>query len=58
MELKVKKGFLVCPVCRQRTPQRIDKNTKADNLPLWCPRCKNETIIRISGASAEVCGPR
>lgn len=36
---------LLCPVCGSKTRDRIKANTDMKNFPLYCPKCKKETII-------------
>ena len=37
--------WLLCPVCGSKTRDRIKANTEMKNFPLYCPKCKKETII-------------
>ena len=39
-------GWICCPTCRKKL-QRITAETKAENLPIWCPRCRRELITEI-----------
>ena len=39
-------GYISCPTCGKKL-QRITRETEAENLPIWCPRCRMETIITI-----------
>ena len=58
-KLKIKNGFLICPNCNQRTNQKILPETAAQELPVWCNRCKHEITVNISKACAELLsGPR
>lgn len=41
----VKDGFICCPVCKGKTRVKVISSTKAVNLPLFCPKCKHETIV-------------
>ena len=34
-----------CPVCGSKTRDRIRKDTVLKNYPLYCPKCKQETLI-------------
>ena len=34
-----------CPVCGNKTRLRIWKDTELKNFPLYCPKCKQETLI-------------
>lgn len=39
--------WLLCPVCGSKTRDRIKANTEMKNFPLYCPKCKKETIINV-----------
>ena len=34
-----------CPVCGARIRDRIEEETILKNDPLYCPKCKQETLI-------------
>ena len=34
-----------CPVCGNKTRLRIWKDTELKNFPLYCPKCKQESLI-------------
>lgn len=53
--LTVKDGWVTCPVCRRnRRLIRIDPETVARELPVFCRDCKNEIILNIErGQSVE-----
>ena len=35
----------LCPVCRNKTRLKIRGDTILINFPLYCPKCKQETLI-------------
>lgn len=37
--------WIYCPGCGNKTRDRIRKNTILKNYPLYCPKCKRETLI-------------
>ena len=37
--------WLLCPICHNKTRVKINGNTILKNFPLYCPKCKNETLI-------------
>ena len=37
--------WIRCPVCGNKTRDRIRKDTVLKNYPLYCPKCKQETLI-------------
>lgn len=46
--LSKRDGYLVCPCCKQNTRVlRVREDTAAQNLQLYCRRCKREFMIDI-----------
>lgn len=43
----VKEKWIYCPVCNSKTRIKIRKETVAENLPVFCPKCKIQSIIDI-----------
>ena len=39
--------WIHCPVCSNKTPDKIREDTILKNFPLYCPKCKQETIINV-----------
>ncbi len=39
--------WLLCPVCGRKTHEKIREDTEMKNFPLYCPKCKQETIINV-----------
>ena len=39
--------WLLYPVCKNKTRIRIRGDTILENFPLFCPKCKQETLIRV-----------
>jgi len=39
--------WLRCPVCNSKTRIKIREDTEVRKLPLYCPKCKQETLIEI-----------
>ncbi len=39
--------WIYCPVCRNKTRDRIGEDTILINYPLYCPKCKQETLIKV-----------
>ena len=37
--------WIRCPVCGGKTRDRIREDTVLKNYPLYCPKCKQETLI-------------
>ena len=39
--------WLLCPVCQNKTRLRLREDTILENFPLYCPKCKQETLINV-----------
>lgn len=53
-KLVVKDGWISCPVCRNKRLLRIEEETEAHDLPVYCRDCKTEIILDITrGRSVE-----
>lgn len=40
--------WILCPVCGHKTRNRIREDTTLKNFPLFCPKCKQETLINVT----------
>lgn len=39
--------WLLCPICNSKTRIKLRQNTELKNFPLFCPKCKQETLIDV-----------
>ncbi len=39
--------WIRCPVCGRKTHDKIRKDTEMKDFPLYCPKCKQETLIDV-----------
>lgn len=39
--------WIKCPICNKKTHTKVYKETVLLNFPLFCPKCKTETIIDV-----------
>lgn len=46
--------WILCPICGNKTRNKIRKDTELKNFPLYCPKCKSETLIDISNLDMSV----
>lgn len=46
--------WLRCPVCGNKTRLKIREDTELKNFPLFCPKCKQETIICVKKLNISV----
>lgn len=37
--------WILCPACGNKTRDRIREDTVLVNFPLYCPKCKRESLI-------------
>lgn len=51
----VKDGWVYCPICNNKTRTKIRKDTEAKNLPVFCPKCRNTTVMDIYGNEIKKC---
>ncbi|MBP3460269.1 MAG: cysteine-rich KTR domain-containing protein [Lachnospiraceae bacterium] len=50
----VETEWIRCPVCGNKTRDKIRKDTLIRNYPLYCPKCKNETLIEIENMKLNI----
>lgn len=43
--LPKKVEWIHCPVCGNKTRDRIREDTVLKNYPLYCPKCRQESLI-------------
>jgi len=39
--------WVLCPLCNNKTRIKVRPDTVLENFPLYCPKCKQETLIHI-----------
>ncbi|EGO2513518.1 conjugal transfer protein [Enterococcus faecalis] len=39
--------WVLCPICNNKTRNKIRDDTVLVNFPLYCPKCKQVTLIKI-----------
>lgn len=39
------KNWVLCPLCMNKTRLKLRVDTELKNFPLFCPKCKRETLI-------------
>ena len=43
----MKLEWLLCPICKNKTRLKMREDTELKNFPLFCPKCKQETLINV-----------
>lgn len=46
--------WLRCPVCKSKTRVRLREDTVLEHFPLFCPKCKQETLINVKQLNISV----
>ena len=44
-----------CPICKGKTRTKVFAETVLLNFPLYCPKCKNESIVSVLKLKMIVC---
>ncbi|MBS4984398.1 MAG: cysteine-rich KTR domain-containing protein [Hungatella hathewayi] len=39
--------WILCPHCQGKTRVKVLEHTVLENFPLFCPKCKRETLIQV-----------
>ncbi len=50
----MKDEWIMCPICRNKTRNRIKPKTILINFPLYCPKCKKESLISAKNLQVTV----
>ncbi|MCL2827988.1 MAG: cysteine-rich KTR domain-containing protein [Oscillospiraceae bacterium] len=53
-ELKRNGQLLPCPVCKGKTRTKAKLDTILVNFPLFCPKCKQETLVNLKDLNLSV----
>lgn len=43
----IRTEWILCPICGNKTRNQIRTDTILVNYPLYCPKCKQETVINV-----------
>lgn len=46
--------WIICPICGRKTHNKIREDTILKNFPLYCPKCRQETLISAKGLQITV----
>ncbi|MBS5631211.1 cysteine-rich KTR domain-containing protein [[Clostridium] innocuum] len=46
--------WVICPICQSKTRLKIREDTILENFPLYCPKCKQETLINVKQLNTSV----
>lgn len=51
---KMKRTWILCPICGNKTRTLVYENTVLENFPLYCPKCKMETTVHMKNGMIEI----
>ena len=46
--------WILCPTCGSKTRDKIREDTELKNFPLYCPKCKQESLIEVENLNIVV----
>ncbi len=46
--------WILCPICGNKTRNKIREDTVLKNYPLYCPKCKQECLIDVKDLQVTV----
>lgn len=49
-----KEKWIVCPICGGKTRTKIREDTELKKYPLFCPKCKQETLIDVKNLQINI----
>ena len=49
-----KTQWIRCPVCGSKTRNKVRRDTVLKNYPLYCPKCRQETLIEAKNLRVTV----
>jgi len=49
-----KTKWIICPICKNKTRVKIREDTELINFPLFCPKCKQESLVNVKQLNMSV----
>ena len=46
--------WIKCPICGNKTRLKIRSDTIIKNFPLYCPKCKKESLIEVKNMKIKI----
>jgi transcription elongation factor Elf1 len=46
--------WIYCPVCGNKTRDKVRPDTILKNYPLYCPKCKQVTLVEVKNLQVTV----
>lgn len=52
-----KTEFILCPICGGKTRNKARIDTELKNFPLFCPKCKKESLVDVKNLEITIKEP-
>lgn len=49
-----KTEWILCPLCGNKTRNKVREDTVLKNYPLYCPKCRQQTLIEVKNLQVTV----
>ena len=53
-QVKKVNEWIHCPICGNKTRNKVREDTDLKNFPLYCPKCKQETLVEVANMKITV----
>lgn len=50
----ISQQWVMCSVCDNKTRIKIRKDTELINFPLYCPKCRKESLINVKNQKVSI----
>ena len=50
----MEKEWIFCPICGNKTRNRIREDTELKHFPLYCPKCRQESLVNVKDLDVNV----
>lgn len=52
--MEVRTEWVKCPICGNKTRNKVRRDTVLKRFPLFCPKCKRQTLIEVENLLVKV----
>ena len=52
--MKRESDWIRCPICGSKTRDKIREDTVLKNFPLYCPKCRQERLVKAKNLRVTV----
>ena len=50
----MEKEWIFCPICGNKTRNRIREDTELKHFPLYCPKCRQKSLVNVKDLDVNV----